>query len=252
MVSLADDGLIHYRPDRRVAAWAAAAKAAAAGVLADPDERARWLRHDGTWFVGVDSLPTGEDGSIGDVPLAGPWEDAVTLPRPLHRAQLSAVFPGYPGRDPNDTDAAHRFRLRRDSAHLDGLLAEDGRRHLREPHAFVLGLPLTATAASPLVVWPGSHEVIREAFLAAFAGLPPALWPETDVTQIYREARAEVFDTCERVELPMQPGESVLMHRLLIHGVAPWKDAVVTPPEGRLVAYFRPVLGDVRAWLREP
>ena len=205
-----------------------------------------------TWFVGVDALPNAPDGSVGGVPLRGPWDEIVSVPRPLHRAQLSVVHPGYPGRDPADSDAEHRYRLVRDSAHLDGLLAEgpDKRRHLRQPHLFVLGLPLTAASGSPLVVWPGSHEVMREALLTAYAGVPVARWPETDVGAVYRAARAEAFEVCERCELPLRPGEAVLMHRLLIHGIAPWAAAATAPPEGRMAAYFRPVTDDFGGWLR--
>lgn len=237
--------------DPRVAAWARAALGPAKAVAADVEMRARWLRHGGTWFVGVDALPNADDGAIGGVALAGPWEGEVPAMK-LHRAQLSVVYPGYPRRDQVESAAAHAFRRERDAAHLDGLLAEgpDKRRFLREPHGWILGLPLTATEASPLVVWEGSHEIIRDAFMAAFAGVPPADWAATDVTEIYKDARDEVFEMCNRVELPMVPGQSVLMHRMLIHGVAPWKPGAKAPPEGRMVAYFRPVLRDMRDWLR--
>ena len=47
-----------------------------------------------------------------------------------------------------------------------------------------------------------------------------------------------------------QVGGAVLLHRLLIHGVAPWAEGAVAPPEGRMVAYFRPVLPSVEDWLR--
>jgi hypothetical protein len=46
----------------------------------------------------------------------------VAGPLPLHRAQVSVTYPGYPAPDPEESDAAHRFRRDRDAAHLDGLL----------------------------------------------------------------------------------------------------------------------------------
>ena len=174
---LARRGWVALPHDPKIAAWAAAAHAAACVVTADPAQQQRWLHHGATWFVGVDALPNGPDGGIGGVALAGDWRGLVRMPGQLHPAQVSVIHPGYPGRDPADTDAAHRFRRDRDAAHLDGLLAEgaDKRRHLREPHAFVLGLALTATSAgaSPLVVWEASPAIIRAAFVAVYAGSSP-------------------------------------------------------------------------------
>lgn len=242
-----------FAPDPAVARWARAAHAAAIDVTASQPLRARWLRHGGTWFVGVDALPNAPDGSIAGVPLGGAWRAAAKPPARWHRAQLSVVFPGYPGRDPGESDAAHAFRRDRDGAHLDGLLpvGPHKRRHLREPHAFVLGLPLNScgAGASPLVVWEGSEAVIGAAFGAAFAGVPPARWGDIDVTAVYQAARRQVFDLCPRRVIHALPGQAVLMHRMAIHGVAPWVPGADAPPEGRMVAYFRPLLDDPADWL---
>ncbi|KQI73044.1 hypothetical protein AN191_03875 [Loktanella sp. 5RATIMAR09] len=230
--------------DPAVARWAAAAKLAAIEVLAYGGER----RHGNTWFVGVDALPNAPDGSIGDMPLAGAWQAHVKAPPTWHRAQLSVIFPGYPQQDLGETDAAHRFRRDRDAAHMDGLLPEgpQKRRHLREPHGFILGLPLDEVHASPLVVWRGSHDIMRAAFRAAFAGIPPAQWRDVDVTEVYQDARRKVFATCDRIEVVAAPGQAVLLDRHLLHGVAPWaQDA-----QGlmRMVAYFRPQIS-IEDWL---
>lgn len=233
--------------DARVLRWAVKAREAAVEVLDEP-AMAHWYRHQRTWFVGVDALPNGPDGSIGDVPLEGPW--GVT--GPWHRAQLSVVFQGYPGQDTDESNAAHQFRVRRCAAHLDGLLAEGPakRRYLREPHAFVLGIALNEVAegASPLVVWPGSQEMIRSAFRKLYQGVAPEDWHGVDVTEGYQDARREVFERVQPVEVPLQPGEAVLVHRLAIHGVAPW-----TAGHGhRAVAYFRPEVAEVGDWLALP
>lgn len=252
MLTLTGDGLAVLRHDARVAAWAAAALKIAKTVAADPNQQARWLRHDGTWFVGVDSLPNAPDGSVNRVPLAGPWDvDAVP---PLHRAQLSVVYPGYPRRDPAETEAAHQFRITRDAAHMDGLLAEgaDKRRFLREPHRWILGLPLNLSDASPLVVWRRSHEMVREAFQKAFEGVAPHSWCDVDVTGIYQTVRKAVFEKCERVVVRATPGQAILVHRLAIHGVAPWGAGEAAPPEGRMIAYFRPVFTNPANWLSSP
>ncbi|MEL6840525.1 MAG: hypothetical protein AAFP85_14630 [Pseudomonadota bacterium] len=232
------DGFAVLPFDAAVAAWADAARVAALRVLSENTER----RHGGTWFVGVDALPNAEDGSIGDVPLAGAWRHHVTTPRVWHRAQLSVVFPGYPQQDPDESDTAYRFRRDRDAAHIDGLLPEgpSKRRHLREPHGFILGVPLNDVSASPLVVWPGSHHLIHTAFARAFASCHPDTWPDQDVTEIYQDVRRLVFAECRRVAVRAQPGEAIVLHRHLVHGVAPWGDSNERRP--RMVAYFRPLV----------
>jgi hypothetical protein len=42
------------------------------------------------------------------------------------------------------------------------------------------------------------------------------------------------------------------VHRLCLHGVAPWAADATAPPEGRMIAYFRPMLRSVAAWLHDP
>ncbi len=242
--TLASDGFVVFPHDPAVRRWADAAFDVAHDVLKRPGER----RHGGTWFVGVDALPNAPDGSIGNVPLHGAWMDHVPRPCRWHRAQLSVVFPGYPQQDPNETDAAHRYRVNRDAAHVDGLLPEGParRRHLREPHSFALGLPLDSVTASPLVVWPGSHRIIGAAFTRAFAGLDPAHMADVDVTDTYQSARRDVFAHCARQEIIAVPGQAILLHRHLLHGVSPWGDHTITT--ARMMAYFRPI-GAMKNWL---
>jgi len=234
---VSDPGFAVWDYDPAVAAWAQAAHQAALAV--DTSER----RHGETWFVGVDALPNAADGSIGGVA----WPHSAMSDR-WHRAQLSIVYPGYPKQDAGESDAAHRFRARRDAAHVDGLLPEgpDKRRHLHEPHAFILGVPLSDATASPLVVWPGSHLIMSSAFRVAFAGVAPKDWGDLDVTDIYQAARARVFDQCDRVEVPVRVGQVSFVHRHLIHGVAPWEGDV---DQERMIAYFRPQLRQVQDWL---
>jgi hypothetical protein len=227
-------------PDPAIAAWAAAALAPArAAIAADP---AGW-RSGGTWHVGLDALPNGTDGAIGGV--AFPWASLPLAPLPLHPAQISVVAPGYPRQDPDETAAAFAFRRDRAGAHLDGLLpvGPDRRRMLREPHAWVLGFPLTDMTPAPLVVWPGSHRIIRAALAPCLTG------PDSDVTDAYVAARREVLAACPRHEVVARPGQAILLHRMLIHGVAPF--AGHERPPGRMVAYFRPLLPDVAAWLAQ-
>ncbi|MEL6681643.1 MAG: hypothetical protein AAFQ09_03245 [Pseudomonadota bacterium] len=241
---LGDDGFAIVPFDPEVARWSEAALHVAVQII----ERGTGRRHGGTWFAGVDALPNSKDGSIAGVPFGGAWLETVPQPVHWHKAQLSAVFPGYPRQDIDESDAAHRFRRDRDAAHVDGLLPEgpQKRRHLREPHAFIAGLPLTTVAASPLVVWKGSHHVMGAAFRKAFAGISPNRWPDVDVTKIYQAARTSVFNDCPRVKVQATPGEVILLHRHLVHGVAPWGNSTET--DARIVAYFRPLMS-FRDWL---
>ena len=242
--ALHHDGFALLPHDPAVARWAVAADAACDRMLQGGPP----LRHGGTWCVGVDALENGPDGSVDGVPLAGAWRDLVPVPGQWHRAQLSVVFPGYPAQDAGDTDAAHAFRVTRCAAHVDGLHAEGTpqRRHLREAHSFILGLPLNASMASPLVVWPGSHAIMRATFAACFDRVPPTQWGEIDVAAAYQDARRRVFASCPQVAVTALPGQVVVLDRHLLHGVAPW-DAAITD-QCRKIAYFRP-LGPVADWL---
>jgi hypothetical protein len=96
-------------------------------------------------------------------------------------------------------------------------------------------------APAPLVVWEGSHQVIR----AALAHLRPDA--DTDLTAAYTTARRHVFATCPERRIIARPGQAVLLHRMLIHGVAPFHGTALPP--GRIVVYFRPLMADVAAWL---
>jgi hypothetical protein len=233
-------------PDARLAAWARAAlPLAKAAIAADP---AGW-RCGGTWHVGLDALPNGPDGGVG---VAFPWAALPLDPVPLHRGQVSTIKPGYPQPWDGETAKAFTYRRDRDAAHLDGLLpiGPDKRRFVKEPHAWVLGIALNDHDAgcSPLVVWEGSHRMMQAAMARAFTGHAPETWGDVDVTDAYVVARREVFATCRRVTVPLKPGEASLIHRHMLHGMAPW-GAGTAPPEGRMIAYFRPMLPSVAAWL---
>lgn len=232
-----------------IADWAAAALPLAEAALADEPRRCG-----GTWAVGLDLLDNDATGAVAGHPL--PWSSLPLTPQPLHRAQLSAVYPGYPQPSPDETAAAYGYRRNRDAAHLDGLLpvGPERRRMVKEPHAWILGIALNDCSpdAAPLVVWEGSHEVLRAALRAALEPHPPESWGDVDVTDAYQAARAEVFRSCRRVELASRPGEAILLHRLILHGVAPWGEAAKAPEAGRVIAYFRPVLGSVAEWMERP
>lgn len=234
-------------PDLEILAWAVAALPFAQAAVASSKEA--W-RSGGTWFVGLDALPNAETGAIGTTPF--PWAALPLDPVPLHPAQVSTIRTGYPLRERGESDAAYHFRRDRDAAHLDGLLAVGParRRMMREPHTWILGLPLTncGAGASPLVVWDGSAPIIHKALKRAYAGQPPEAWADIDVTGPYQAARREVFEKCRRIEVPVRPGEATLLHPMTIHGVAPWS-AAPEVTDDRIIAYFRPFSPSVADWM---
>jgi len=244
-MSLAADGALIFKPTRETLAWASAARSVADGILADPEAQATHLRHGLTWFVGVDALPNDADGSIGGVPLRGPWAPHVP-DLPLHRGQLSVIYPGYPQPDPDQSEANHRYRVDRYAAHMDGLLPEgpDRRRYAREFHAYILGIALNTSSASPTVYWRGSHHVLRATFRAALKGQDVAA---TDVTDVYQAARREIFETCDRVSLQIPRGGAFLLDPFVLHGTAPWTYTGLD--HIRVTAFFRPQYDTVAEWL---
>ncbi|MEM1384156.1 MAG: hypothetical protein AAF713_07580 [Pseudomonadota bacterium] len=261
-------GWVAFPPDPVTEAWADAARPLAEEIFTDPGERAAWLRCGDTWFAGVNVFPNDDRGAVPDrgvPPLAGPVVDFVRETLRLDgfawdRAQISVCLPGYPQPWDGESEAAFRFRRDRDAAHVDGLLRDEARRRrLGEVHGFILGLPLTEVPedAAPLVVWEGSHTSMREAFRARFAGVAPMDWAAEDITDAYTEARRAVFSKCRRVAVTVPCGGAYLVHRLALHGVAPWGPRGGADP--RSIAYFRPDTGareefpdDPSWWLEDP
>lgn len=237
-------GWVKFAHDHALARWAARADEAARAAEADPAPG--MLRCGGTWFAGINALATDGEGRLpGGPPLAGAAVDAakalIGAPFEFDRAQASTCYPGYPRQGAEESDAAFRYRVRRDAAHVDGLrrIMPGRRRKLSETHGFILGIPLNEApqGAAPLVVWERSHETMRGAFAAVYGDAPPESWAGIDVTEAYQAARARAFETRRRVEIAARPGEAYLVHRLALHGVAPWGDAGAGR---RAVAYFRP------------
>jgi hypothetical protein len=237
-------------PDSAIALWAAEAYPLACAAI---EAHADGWRCGGTWHPGVDVLPNGSDGAAGD--MAFPWAAIGLAPEQLHAGQVSVIRPGYPQPWAGETEAAFRYRLRRDAAHVDGILpiGPARQRMIREPHAWILGIPLNACSkgASPLVVWEGSHHIMRAALLAACTGIAERDWGQIDLTAPYQAARKRVFAECPRRLIHVTPGQATLIHRLCLHGMAPWAVDATAPREGRMIAYFRPMLRSVAAWLKD-
>ena len=163
-----DKGWCRFEYDDALAGWVQhALPLARAAVSAKAN--AQWLRCGGTWFAGVNVLPNNPAGEVGNSgPLLGSAVEFIREALGLDEfawdnAQISVCYPGYPQPMPQEPPAAFRYRRDRDAAHVDGLLPEgpQRRRHLREHHAFILGLPLVEfdAGACPFVIWEGSQEI---------------------------------------------------------------------------------------------
>ncbi|KIN71830.1 hypothetical protein [Sulfitobacter guttiformis] len=246
------DGFTVFDPDPDTARWAQAAVVEARKVATDPAMHGpENLRHGKTWFVGVDLLPNDAAGLIGGVALRGPWHEHVP-DLPLHQAQVSIIYPGYPQQDPDESDANHRYRRQRSAAHVDGLLpvGPARRRFAREFHAYILSIPLNNVAGSPTTVWRGSHRIMQAALRKAIGSHDPA---QVDITEVYKDARREVFATCEEIPLILGTGQSALLHPFVLHGTQEWRNCADPQGEGRMIAFFRPqYTGGAAQWLSTP
>ena len=259
---MSDDGFTELGwakldPDADLSDWIDAVRPAAISASNDPELRRQWLRSGGTWFVGVNALGNDAAGRVGDgrpLPDTALAKARSLCPhvQELDRGQVSVAYPGYPQQDPQETDAAFRFRRDRAAAHLDGLHRGDAGsgRWFREHHAFILGIPLCPVGAgsSPVVVWEGSQHIMRAFLQAELGDLPPAEWAKRDLGDAYAAARREVFATCPQREITTEIGDAYLLHRFAVHGVMPWGDGK-TP---RAVIYFRPEAADLTEFLSAP
>ncbi|MDC0948600.1 hypothetical protein OAS86_04570 [Gammaproteobacteria bacterium] len=242
----------------QTAGWVESLRPMITRSLSEPRRGTQW-RHGETWHLGINQLdndPFGAVAQAGVPALTGhPWAALQALfpdaALALDRAQLSTVLPGYPRFDGTESEAAWRYRVIRDAAHVDGLLKDQGGRRLLELHDIILGLPLddAAVERSPTVVWRGSHHMMRDAFRRALAELNPERWSQYDLETIYRETRSRVFEGCERVPIIAEKGCAWLIHPLALHGIAAWQGMVRDAP-ARTVVYFRPNLCPERDFAR--
>ncbi len=256
-----DRGWCRFEQDPALLDWVGGALAPARAARLNP-VHAKWLRYQETWFAGVNALANDGEGEVGGSgPLHGEAVDFIATELGLagfewDPAQVSICYPDYPLAMKGESEARARYRRERDAAHADGLLREGphGRRHLREYHAFILGIPMVEfdSGAAPFVVWESSHEIMRAEFTNFFRGIPYENWGEQDITDVYHAARERVFSNCQRVEIHARPGEAFLAHRLSLHGMAPWVEGAQAGPDGRMICYFRPPAFGPYEWLHNP
>jgi len=116
-------GWRRFKANDEIKKWANAARKFASGAAQTPALKEKWLQCEGTWFVGVDILPSDDDGRFEGIELAGPVSELIrsVATKPLHPAQVSILYPGYPKPRKGETKAGFAYRLTRDAAHVDGL-----------------------------------------------------------------------------------------------------------------------------------
>ena len=229
------------------------------------------LRSGQTWFVGMNFLKNTSDGSLGKISF-----DQVLLSQIEQkfgvsvdywdRGQVSINWEGYPKKDIFETDLSYRYRLKYFASHVDGLIpvGVKKRRYLKEPHAFVLGLPVLNNFihSAPLVVWEGSHLIIRSMFNSIFREVEDTELENIDVTDFYKDARRQIFSSCTPRRIFSTDFQPYILDRHLLHGVAPWisskksqtntdwKSVKLDPLDGRIIIYFRPYFKNLRNWIR--
>ena len=255
--SFMHNGWVIFEHDEQLENWASQTLPMARQAISAPENQ-QWLRHGNTWFAGVNVLNNDHTGKVPNgINLQGNaatfiQETIIKAPLNLDRGQLSICYPGYPKQSRHESDAAHGYRLRRDAAHVDGLLKEaDGERYCREYHDYILAIPMVdfSSDAAPFVVWNGSHKLVQSAFQEHLNKLPPDQWANTAITQCYKNSRNKIFTECERVEIALKPGEALVGHRLLLHGTAPWQESANAGKDGRLICFFRPASLSIEQWL---
>ena len=249
-----------FDQDKAMVDWANEARKSVKKNLSSKVIDKKQLRCGDTWFVGVNFLENNWSGTIGNVAFNGGAVKAILqrykeLFDEWDKAQVSICFQGYPKKNESETEASFNYRKTHFGAHVDGILpvGKPKRRYAKEHHSFIFGVPLVHynDSAAPIVVWEGSHHIIRNFLVKKLSSTPSNLWEHEDITKIYNEARREVFLKCKQKQIVVPVGGSYLLHRLALHGVLPWGEKGDSDKEGRMIAYFRPLLNQSRFWLNK-
>ena len=267
------NGWLKFDYDHKIYHWVNVAKKKVFNRYNSGDFGWNNFRCGNTWFVGVNFLGNDKTASLNGACFEGiPVTEIKSYfghnIKYWDEAQVSICWPNYPLQSDNETHNAFNFRVNRYAAHVDGILpfGREKRRFLKDPHAFIFGIPITYCdyKTAPVVVWEGSHLIMREAFKRTYNASDSKNWDKIDVTNVYQKARSRVFETCQMKRLYVNLGESYLIDRLAVHGIAPWeprepkKNGVSTKdiknqPEiknGRAVIYFRPSFDITSDWIK--
>ena len=247
-----------FERDEALSSWVCQAKKNVRRAMDLKDLKNNQFRSNGTWFVGANFLKNDVAGKLDNVALDGEAFKAITerygrIFNYWDEAQVSICYEGYPKMSQIDTEASFNYKKNRFGAHVDGILpvGKAKRRYAKEYHSFIFGIPLVSynEFAAPLVVWEGSHHIIRTYLAKKLLKIPINLWKDEDITEVYHEARREAFFQCKIKIIVAPVGASYILHRLSLHGIMPWEKTGCSEDGRRMIAYFRPILNDGYFWL---
>ena len=247
-------------PDKEMYEWIDQAKKISQQKLDKNYFIKKQLRCGGTWFVGANFLKNDSHGKLNGVSLKGKAVRSIVdrygkLFSEWDQAQVSICYRGYPQPSKSETLASFNYRKNYFGAHLDGIIpiGQPKRRYAQQYHTFIFGIPLVNfnAFAAPLVVWEGSHQIMRDAISRRLLKSSVKLWKDLDITEIYQEARKEVFLKCEQKKIVVPLGGTYILHRQVLHGVMPWGKHGRSDEKGRMIAYFRPTLKEPQIWLNQ-
>ncbi|MDG2355629.1 MAG: hypothetical protein P8L82_06390 [Paracoccaceae bacterium] len=253
--------------------WIKAAKANIRNKFRQKEYRDSDFRSGATWFAGINFLDNGIGGDVDGISFSSVlWSQisgnfGVNI-KYWDAAQVSICWQGYPGKDPSESEKSFKYRLKKYSSHVDGLIpiGPSKRRFAKEFHAFILGIPITNNRvdSAPLMIWEGSHKIFRNMFSKAFAGLSENEVSNLDVTEIYQKYRRKVFTTCPVKKVFSHNNQPYILDRHLLHGMGPWSAAIddsllqhrnnlfrINPMSGRIVIYFRPAYKNPLDWITQ-
>jgi hypothetical protein len=135
------------------------------------------------------------------------------------------VMRGTPQPMVEETPNAFKYRKNRFNAYVDGVLpvGKAKRQYVREYHTFILGIPLVDynEFAAPVVVWKGSYNIMQDYLSKQLIQLKDGLLKNEDITDVYHEARQEIFAKCKPKNVTALVGGFYLIHRHALHSVMP-------------------------------
>ena len=89
-----DKGYIEFKYEEQIAKWAEFAEKKGNEILGNPNQLAKWLQCEGTWFVGVDVLPNDSKGNFEEVKFPHTFSslmENINL-KSYHKGQLSVIL----------------------------------------------------------------------------------------------------------------------------------------------------------------
>lgn len=246
------------KQDKHLLRWIICAKNTSCKKLFENEVYRSELRCGGTWFVGANYLQNDGSGRLNNVAFEGKAVDSIMHKygkffNDWDKAQISICYEGYPKPSKGETLKSFNYRKDKFGAHVDGILpvGKGKRRYAREYHTFILGIPLVNfnEFAAPVVVWEGSHRIVRSFLSQTLLKTPIKVWKDQDITELYHNARRQVFLKCKRKTIIVPLGGSYILHRLTLHGIMPWGQFGKAEDDCRMIAYFRPILNKPEYWL---